>query len=176
METKEFKYKIGDVIQYHGRCFHNDLLIVDMRTKKDWNETINIYLCETKEYERFWYDEEYLDSIQIRNVDKNNIDETGNTNYEYNVGDKLIYIEEVWNPFDDDCDQYEHEVVVKGRKVMPPEHDIYLPSSCYKDGNMYLCEFVGFTDENNSRIWISESDLGKCYCDDEEEWNKEYEK
>lgn len=172
METKEFKYKIGDVIQYYGRCFHNDLLIIDMRTKRDWNKTINIYLCETKEYERFWYDEEYLDSIQIRNVDKNNIDETGNTNYEYNVGDKLIYVEEVWNPFDDDCDQYEHEVVVKGRKVMPPEHDIYLPSSCYKDGNMYLCEFVGFTDENNSRIWISESDLGKCYCDDEEEWTE----
>lgn len=175
METKEFKYKIGDVIQYHGRCFHNDLLIVDMRTKKDRNEIINIYLCETKEYERFWYDEKYLDSIQIRNVDKNNIDETGNTNYEYNVGDKLIYIEEVWNPFDDDCDQYEHVVVVKGRKYMPPEHDIYLPGDCYKDGNMYLCEFTGFT-ENNSRIWISESDLGKCYCDDEEEWNKEYEK
>ena len=170
METKEFKYKIGDVIKYYGNySFHNDLLIIDMSRKKEWgNETINIYLCETKEYERFWYSEEYLDTIQIRNVDKDNIDETGNTNYEYNVGDKLIYVEKVWNPFDDDCDQYEHEVVVKGRKVMPPEHDIYLPGSCYKDGNMYLCEFIGFTDENNSRIWISESDLGKCYCDDEE--------
>ena len=35
METKEFKYKIGDVIKYYG-CykFHNDLLIIDMRHKK----------------------------------------------------------------------------------------------------------------------------------------------
>ena len=116
METKEFKYKIGDVIKYYGNfSFHNDLLIVDMRTLSDWNKTINIYLCETKEYERFWYGEDYLDSIQIRNVDEDNIDETGNTNYEYSVGDKLVYIEEVWNPFDDDCNQYEHVVLVKGK-------------------------------------------------------------
>lgn len=35
MKTKEFKYKIGDVIKYCGRYkFHNDLLIIDMRHKK----------------------------------------------------------------------------------------------------------------------------------------------
>lgn len=166
METKEFKYKIGDIIKYYGRYkFHNDLLIIDMRTKPDWNKTINIYLCETKEHERFWYDEEYLDSIQVRDVD-----EDKNIDYSYNVGDKLIYIEEAWNPFDDDCYQYEHVVLVKGRKYIPPDHDIYLPESCYKNGKMYLCEFIDFDpDENNSRVWISESDLETMYCGDEDE-------
>ena len=166
MKTKEFKYKIGDIIKYYGRYkFHNDLLIIDMRTKSDWDKTINIYLCETKEHERFWYDEEYLDSIQIRDVD-----EDKDIEYLYEVGDKLIYIEEVWNPYDDDCDQYEHVVLVKGKKYMPPEHDIYLPESCYKSGKMYLCEFIDFDpDENNSRVWINESDLGKMYSSNEDE-------
>lgn len=163
METKKFKYKIGDIIKHYGRFnFHNDLLVIDMNTvyKREWNETINIYLCETKEYERFWYSEEYLDTIQRENVDNNNIDETGNTRYEYKVGDKLIYIEKVRDAFEDDYTYYEYEVLVKGRKVMPPNYDNFFPSTCSKEGNMYLCEFIYFdSDENNSRIWISEANL-----------------
>lgn len=167
METKEFKYKIGDIIKYYGRYkFHNDLLIIDMRIKSNWwDENVNIYLCETKEHERFWYDEEYLDSIQVRDVD-----EDKDINYLYEVGDKLIYTEEVWDHYDNDYDSYRYEVLVKGKKYMPPDHDIYLPESCYKEGKMYLCEFVCFDpDENNSRVWISESDLEKSYSSDEDE-------
>lgn len=166
METKEFKYEIGDIIKYPERySYYNDLLIVDMAHRNNWNKPFNVYLCETKEHERFWYDEEYLDSFQSGEIieDKDIV-------YFYEVGDKLIYVEEAWNPYDDDCDRYEHEVVVKGRKYMPPDHDIYLPVSCCQKGKMYLCEFIDLDpDGNNSRVWINESDLGRIYSSDENE-------
>lgn len=171
METKEFKYKIGDIIKYHEHySFHNDLLIIDMEHRNPWNKPFNVYLCETKEHERFWYDEEYLDAFQDRDVDKDE-----DIKYTYNVGDRLVYIEEVWNPFDDDYDRYEYEVLVKGKKYMPPDHDIYLPQSCYKKGIMYLCEFINNdnSDEfNNTRVWIKESDL-ISYSSDEDEDEEE---